>query len=236
MARESLVDLAVDRLLDDIVAGRLVPGEHIPAESELAERFDMSRLTLREAMKKLQARRVISTVRGRRSVVNPVAEWTDIAAILRMAEGTLGQGETSLQLLQLRRMIETGACALAATRAGEADYSALGSALRGMREASAADDVDRFVAEDMLFHDLIIHASGNVFLRIILEPLHRMLYQRRLETSRVPVVQEHAIERHTAILDALRAADTEAARSAMDAHMDQTEADLLRFVLPTGNT
>ena len=61
--------------------------------------------------------------------------------------------------------------------------------------------------------------------------LQALLKQRRTDTSRVPAVQEHAIEMHNAVLDALRTQDADLAAAAMAAHMDQTERDLIRYVL-----
>ena len=78
MGRESLVDQLIAELLADIVAGRLQPEQPLPAEAELATRFEVNRLTIREALRKLQAQGIVSTVPGRRSALNPVARWTDI--------------------------------------------------------------------------------------------------------------------------------------------------------------
>lgn len=138
MGRESLVDQLIAELLADIVAGRLQPEQPLPAEAELATRFEVNRLTIREALRKLLAQGIVSTVPGRRSALNPVARWTDISAALQLVEARIGPAESSIQLLQLRRMIETGACALAATRIDEAVLQGLERELNGMRAASEA--------------------------------------------------------------------------------------------------
>ncbi|MBP8921874.1 MAG: FadR family transcriptional regulator, partial [Micropruina sp.] len=228
MGRESLVDQLIAELLDDIVAGRLVPGESLPAEAELATRFDVNRLTLREAIRKLQAQGIVHTVPGRRSELNPVSRWTDIGAALQVAEAQIGRADSSIQLLQLRRMIETGACAMAATRMGPADLQRMEQELDGMRAASAINDVEAFVMHDIAFHDVILDSCGNRFVRTLFDPLQALLIQRRTDTSRVPAVQEHAIEMHAAVLEALRTQDADLAHAAMSAHMDQTERDLIR--------
>lgn len=91
--------------------------------------------------------------------------------------------------------------------------------------------MESFVVHDIAFHDLILDACGNSFLRILLDPLQALLKERRTETSRVPAVQEHAIEMHAAVLAALRTQDPDRAHAAMSAHMDQTERDLIHYVL-----
>lgn len=65
----------------------------------------------------------------------------------------------------------------------------------------------------------------------MLAPLTRVLAQKREETSRVAAIQEHAIAEHGFILDALVAGNPEAARHAMNGHMDQTQTDLQQYVL-----
>lgn len=231
MGRESLVDNLIGALLADIVAGRLEPGGSLPSEADLALRFDVNRLTIREAVRKLQAQGILHTVPGRRSEVNPVSRWTDIGAALQVVEARIGAAESSIQLLQLRRMIETGACALAATRMQSAGLERLEAEVAGMRDAAATNDVEAFVVHDIAFHDVILDASGNQFLRILLDPLQVLLRERRTETSKVPAVQQHAIDMHTAVLEALRTQDADLAHAAMSAHMDQTERDLIHYVL-----
>ncbi len=231
MGRESLVDQLISELLDDVVAGRLIPGESLPAEADLATRFDVNRLTIREAIRKLQAQGVVRTVPGRRSELQPVSRWTDIGAALQVAEAQIGRADSSIQLLQLRRMIETGACALAATRMGVADLELMERELDGMRAASAVNDVEAFVVHDIAFHDVIIDSCGNRLVRTLFDPLQALLKERRTETSKVPAVQEHAIGMHAAVIDALRTQDADLAYAAMSAHMDQTERDLIRYVL-----
>lgn len=231
MARESLVDMAVGRILDDVITGAFPPGESLPPESELAARLDVSRLTLREAVKILQTQNVVSIVRGKRHRVNPVDEWTGVEPVLRAAAYGENRANASVQLIELRRMIETGASELAAVRRTDDDLESLRRFVGEMRSAHEAGDVDAFVTADIAFHDVILKASGNVFLRVLLEPLGRLLYERRFETSSVTVVQVHAIAMHQAVLDALDAGEPRAAREAMDRHMDQTAADLRRYVL-----
>ncbi|WP_028709558.1 FadR/GntR family transcriptional regulator [Propionicicella superfundia] len=231
MGRESLVDNLTGELLGDIVAGRLVAGGSLPSEADLAVRFGVNRLTIREAVRKLQAQGIVHTVAGRRSEVNPISRWTDIGAALQVVEARIGPAESSIQLLQLRRMIETGACALAATRMDPAGLRRLEGEVDGMREAAAANDVAAYVVHDIAFHDVILDSCGNQFLRILLDPLQELLRERRTETSKVPAVQQHAIEMHTAVLEALRTQDAEIAYAAMSAHMDQTERDLIHYVL-----
>lgn len=233
MARKSLVVEVADELLDRIIAGEFAPGAPVPGELDLAERHEVSRMTVREAIKTLTAQNILRVERGRGTFVNPISRWSSLHAVLRAtSEGTDG-GNSAVQLIELRRMLETGASELAAERITEEELQELGATVDAMRQAHAARDVRRFVEADLAFHDVVLRASGNPFVVVLLEPLSQVLAERRSETSAVPEIQEHAIEMHTAICAALGRRDPEAARTAMDAHMQQTLDDLRTYILTT---
>lgn len=231
MARKSLVGVVADELLDRIVAGEFRPGDAVPGELELSARHDVSRMTVREAVKTLAAQNILRVERGRGTYVNPLNRWSSLEAVLRATSEGRDAAASAVQLIELRRMLEGGACELAATRISEGDLSVLENQVQQMREAHRKGDLERFVEADLAFHDLILHASGNAFVAVLLEPLSRILEQRRAETSAVPQIQAHAIEQHAAVAAALRSRDPGSARAAMDRHMQQTLDDLRDYVL-----
>lgn len=231
MARKSLVDEVADELLDRIVAGEFPPGSGVPGELELSARHEVSRMTVREAMKTLVARRILRVERGRGTFVNPLNQWSSMEAVLRAASEGQDDAAVAVQLIELRRMLETGAAELAAARITDEEVDAMERHLSDMRAAHDANDVDRFVAADLAFHDVILHASGNVFVAVLFEPLTRILASRRTQTSQVVQIQLNAIAEHANIMEAMRSHDTERARLAMDRHMEQTLNDLLKYVL-----
>ncbi|MDQ1112150.1 DNA-binding FadR family transcriptional regulator [Microbacterium testaceum] len=233
MARRSRVDEVVDGLFDDIVARRLVADQVLPSEPELGERFDVSRVTVREAIKTLQARGVVRVESGRGSFVQPLARWTSLSAVLAATSAT-GDASAAEQLIELRRIFETGAAALAAERARPDEVEAIAADLAAMRDAHEADDLASFVAADLSFHDRILAASRNPFLTVMFAPLTEVLSERRAQTSAVRVIQHNAIAEHEHVLEALRDADAEGARRAMDQHMQQTLDDLRTHVLGAG--
>ncbi|HKU29794.1 FadR/GntR family transcriptional regulator [Arthrobacter sp. NyZ413] len=231
MARKSLVGLVADELLDRIVAGEFPPGTVVPGELELSAKHEVSRMTVREAMKTLEAQRILSVERGRGTFVNPLSRWASLEAVLRAASEGKNDGAVAVQLIELRRMLETGACELAASRVSPEDIEQLRVHVSAMQDAHDSNDVTAFVEADLAFHDVILHASGNVFVAVLFEPLHRVLETRRTQTSQIPDIQKHAIAHHRDILEALEARDTRRARLAMDAHMQQTLDDLRSYVL-----
>ncbi|ALO67934.1 GntR family transcriptional regulator [Arthrobacter alpinus] len=231
MARKSLTDVVADDLLDRIVAGEFAPNSLVPGELELSSQHEVSRMTVREAMKTLVAQRILRVERGRGTFVNPLASWGSLNAVLRAVSEGEDHAVVAVQLIELRRMLETGACELAASRITDEDLEDMGQQLSKMKAAHEASDVPAFVASDLAFHDIILQASGNIFVSVLFDPLHRILESRRAETSQVPQIQSNAIAMHGAILTALSKRKPELARVAMDNHMAQTLDDLKSYVL-----
>lgn len=230
MPRPSRTQDAVDQLLDAIIDGSLTAGGQLPPEGQLAVEFGVSRLTMREAVRLLQAQGVIVQVPGSRHRIAPVAEWTGMDAVVRHARSAGQRKQSSLELLEVRMMIETGAAQLAAARRTDDDLSILEDSLVRMTEHHEADDVDAFVIADLEFHDAILRAADNRILVAAMLPLTTMLEQTRGETSAVPEIRAHALADHRSVLDAIRSGVEIEARDAMAHHMQQTRDDLVSLV------
>jgi GntR family transcriptional regulator, transcriptional repressor for pyruvate dehydrogenase complex len=230
MPRPSRTQDAVDQLLDAIIAGTLTAGEQLPPEGQLAAEFGVSRLTLREAVRLLQAQGVIVQVPGSRHRIAPVSEWTGMDAVVRHARSAGQRRRSSLELLEVRVMIETGAAQLAAERRTAEHLDVLQASLDLMVEHHGAGDVEGFVAADLEFHNTILRAADNRILIAAMLPLTSILEETRGETSAVPDIREHAIEEHRNLLESIRSGVSIAARDAMWNHMMQTRDDLVALV------
>ncbi|MGL3151837.1 FadR/GntR family transcriptional regulator [Microbacterium sp. A82] len=229
--RVSRTQSVVDGLLDEIIAGRLEAGETLPAEADLAALLGVSRLTLREGVRLLQAQGVIVPVPGSRHRVAPVDEWTGLEAVVRFSRSGGARRRSSLDLIDMRVMFETGAAELAAPRCTDEHIERLEELLEEMRSAHANGDVPGFVDADLAFHDVIFAAADNRILVASVRPLTAILQDSRSETSAVLEIREHAIAEHAAVLEAMRTRSGSAAREAMASHMRQTRDDLLHYVL-----
>ncbi|WP_026551747.1 FadR/GntR family transcriptional regulator [Arthrobacter sp. H20] len=230
MARKPLAESVFDDLLERIIDGTYPPGATLPPEKDLAASLDVSRLTVREALKQLQAQHVVQIKRGLGTYVNPAAQWTDLQAIIRYASTTADSPDVSLRLLEIRRMVETGAAELAALHATDEDLSQMEASNAELQAAHEAKDLDAVTAADIAFHETIFRASANPFVPVILGPLSQLLYAMRRETSSFHEVQQHAIEHHSLILEAIRTRNPEVARKAMQAHINQTYDDFEHFI------
>lgn len=230
MARKSLVQGVFEDLLERILAGEIGPHDALPPEAQIAKASDVSRLTVREALKTLQAQNIVYVRRGLGSFVNPPAQWTGLEAILRAASRGVGPSQVALRLLEVRRMVETGAAELAALHCSTAELEQMDTAIRDLETAHQAQDLDAVTASDLAFHDAVFRASANPFVPVLLGQLGQLLYAARRETSAFPEVQRHAIEHHKAVRRAIASKQPGAARKAMEAHINQTYEDYEHYI------
>ena len=229
----ALPEELAELLLQAIVDGQFSIESVLPSEGELALKYGMSRLTVREAVRILRSQHIVAIRRGRGTFINPPQAWTSLAAVVRIEERRSPSGGVSGRLIEARRIVEIGAAQLAATNRSKEDLESLAASIEEMRLANSSNRVDLFVEADIAFHDVIMHATANMFVPFMFEPFGNLLVEARTETSAIPEIQANAIAMHEAILQALTAGDPRRSRDAMEAHMDQTENDLRRYVLDT---
>ncbi|MGB3480703.1 MAG: FadR/GntR family transcriptional regulator [Mycobacterium sp.] len=231
---DSLSDQVAGHLLAAITDGQFRPDQALPSESELAVQWSVSRLTVREAIKSLRVRNIVRVQRGRGTFVNPLSEWTALEPAL-LAARVANDHETARQLIELRRIVETGAAEVAAHRRTYRDLADLGDAITEMEQAMETGDLEKIVAADLKFHWAIFAATHNPFLAVLLEPLGAAVHEGRTKTSAVPEIRRNALEHHRGIFAAIEAGLPDVAREAMAAHMDQTAEDSERFLATPAN-
>jgi DNA-binding FadR family transcriptional regulator len=230
--REGRAAAVADGLLQLIVDGTFPPGATVPSEAELAERFAVSRLTVREAIRSLASTNIIRVQQGRSSVITPTDQWSPLDPRLLKARGQASGEPLRLpkRLLEARRTVEIGIAELAATRRSDTHLGRMAAFVERMRDAHRHTDVPRFVEADLAFHHTLFEAVDNVFLDALFEPLASVLRTLRHETSSVPAIREHAIEWHAKILASVAEGDADAAREMMRGHLIQTEEDMDHFL------
>jgi DNA-binding FadR family transcriptional regulator len=225
----------VAEALAQIVLGELSPGSSLPSEGDLAARFAVSRLTVREAVKMLAGRGLLDVGRGRRAIVREPSG----AAFSDFLSTVIHNDPKGLfDLIELRMSLEVQSATLAARRATRAGIAAAENALNGMRDAAEMGktgiDPDAselaFHQNDVGFHEAIALASGNRLISHLFEamaaPLRRSFYlSRRGHDLRGHSVDD-TIAAHGAILDAIRGGNPKAAGAAMRAHLEDTERDI----------
>ena len=223
----SLTATVADGLIALVIDGTYPPGSALPSEAELAKRFRVSRLTVREAIRTLASTNVIAVRQGRSSVINPPEKWSPLDPRLLLARSR-ASGEPLLlfgKLIEARRTVEIGIAELAAMRRKEQHIRQLSEHLDAMRTAHRLADVDHFVDADLAFHTTLFAAAENVFLDAVFEPLGKVLRTLRTATSSAPQAREHGIDWHDKILVAIGEGNPDLSRETMRAHLDQSQVD-----------
>jgi GntR family transcriptional repressor for pyruvate dehydrogenase complex len=199
----AVTDEAILRIKEMIVSGQLRPGDRLPPEKELSEELGLSRNSLREAVKALELVRVLDVRRGDGTYVTSLTPSLLLDAMSFLVD--VHQDASVLELLEVRRILEPAAAALAATRATPEDIDGLRELLDRVDETTPVDDL---VAQDMVFHRTVSALSGNAYLTQLLDTLSSSTLRARIWRG---LTQEGAVARtlteHRAIVDALAEGD-----------------------------
>ncbi|MDR7154746.1 GntR family transcriptional repressor for pyruvate dehydrogenase complex [Sphingobium xenophagum] len=206
-------------LLDELTGGHYPVGTRLPAERDLALRFDVSRPTVREAIIALEVQGLVEVKIG------------SGAYVLRLPgeDDRPGFNVTAFELTEARLLFEGEAAALAATQVTDEDLAEI--AVLVERIAEENNDANGTERADREFHLAIARATRNLAIVNAIEhlwdvratsPEAALLHEKARHANVKPVVEEHM-----AVLDALRARDPVAARTAMRAHLSAVLDGLL---------
>lgn len=219
---QSLATQVSRRLVVSILRGDLESGSQLPSENELARQFNVSRPVVREAVKEVEMLGLVRRRQGRLTQVAPSDEWRHLAPELLAARTEVGAVEDlMLELLELRRMVELEAAALAARRRTEEDIEAMKTSLDRMD--ADLSDTGRFAQDDIEFHDAILTATRNNLLRPLYRQLRPLLELGREISAQVPSDGRMKSQRgHRAIYQAIVDGDSDLARVAMSDHLSYT--------------
>lgn len=223
----ALTDEAITRIRNMVQSGELPPGSRLPPEHQLAAQLGISRSGVREAVKVLESARVLDVRRGDGTYVTSLAPALLLEGIGFAFE--LLQGETLPEVMEVRRLLEPTATALAAQRISEEQLDELGELLRTMRGVAA--DPEKLIQYDIAFHRAVTVATGNDTLTSLLDGLSGRTVRARIWRGLVlGNVAQNTIDEHEAIYLALRARDQSLAHAAALVHVNTSES-WLRTVL-----
>jgi DNA-binding FadR family transcriptional regulator len=215
----AVTDEAIEKIKEMIVSGRLVPGDRLPKETDLAADLGLSRNSLREAVKALALIHVLDVRQGDGTYVTSLEPQLLLEAMSFVVD--FHQDDTVLEFLAVRRILEPAATALAAQLIAEEEIESLYKLLDSL---GPEPTMEVLVANDLEFHRRISAGSGNSVLCSLLDGLSGSTMRARLWRG---ITQENAISRtlteHRAILDAVAARDAEVARSWATVHIANVE-------------
>jgi GntR family transcriptional regulator, galactonate operon transcriptional repressor len=224
--RATFQEQVLAQLGKDICAGRYRPGQVLPSEAELCERFAFSRIVIREAVKSLVAKGVLEVRRRVGTLVLEPSHWNlfDPHIIAWRAEAPVLDSAMARDLAELRRIVEPVAVRLAAQRASDDERKALRAAYMAMARAVAGKG--DYVKADLDFHAVILAACGNQYLRHMQEAMSAMLQASFKIISGKPGGPAFSLPMHEAVCVAVERGDPAAAERAALVLIDQAELDL----------
>jgi GntR family transcriptional regulator, transcriptional repressor for pyruvate dehydrogenase complex len=214
-------EVTVERLASSIRLGVLRGGEQLPPERELAETFGVARVTLREAIKALRDAGLLESRRGNGGGTFVVAPVTVRPGALNADAEASAHIAALKDTLALRRIVEPGAAALAATRTlSAADRATLH---RCLRDATDCDPQARRLA-DCRLHMAIAAAGESPSVVAVVADVQMRLTELLRAIPVLPTNIAHSDRQHAAIVAAILSGQAESARAAMEEHVDGTAA------------
>jgi len=223
-----------DELRRDITSGVSQPGERLGSEGVLAERFGVSRSTIREALRVLASQRLIATTRGATGGSTVLRfEQDDAMQILKESIDALTRAEgcTELEMEEVRELLEVSAAWWAAARRTPADVVALRALIP---KDPGSTPVAEMVEMNKQFHYRILAASGNRLLHILAEPVAVLLESAFASREYGPDYWELVNDDHRRIVYAIECRDQVETRIQFSRHVKNLRA--MTRELPTRST
>ncbi|HEY6766158.1 MAG TPA: FadR/GntR family transcriptional regulator [Candidatus Sulfotelmatobacter sp.] len=216
-----LYEQIVEQIEESILKGALKPGDQLPAERDLAQRFGVSRTAVREAVKALREKGLVEAYSGRGTFITDGTSQAVRQSLDLVAK--IGQPEGSTHLAEVRGILEPEIAGLAAARAQESDLTTMREAVAIMDRAG--QDPDAYIEADLDFHLALAEGAANPLILSLIDSIVGLLRDQRLRIFKVPGGPERGQIHHKRILEAVERHDASAARAAMKAHLQQVRDD-----------
>ncbi len=218
--RERLYQQVADSVEELIDSGSVKPGDQLPSERSLAATLGVGRGVIREALKVLEARGLVSIKPGEGIFVSEI----DTDMVSNQLDRFLRMGSTSTDDLgEVRRILEIEIAGLAAQRAEAEDLEAMKQAITAM-EASILSP-EGFIAADQGFHIALAKATKNELLPLLMGVFVDRLQESMQKNFQVRGAPERGQVWHKAIYDAVLSGNVDAAKESMAMHLHQVEED-----------
>jgi GntR family transcriptional repressor for pyruvate dehydrogenase complex len=210
-----------------IIEGSLRPGDKLPTEREMGEKFGVSRTVIREAVRGLVARNLVTVQPGAGTiVVEPSSQSMSesLAFILAVGRKRLDFRE----LMEVRRFLEIETCGLAAERRTDEELVALAEILQRMTDN--LNNAQQFVIDDIAFHEALARCTHNRLFMVLFNTIMDIMRDLSRTLGRQPSIRERALKHHRAIYDQITAGNRAGAREAMRAHLTTAEESLQKII------
>lgn len=212
-----LVEKVQQGIEDMILNKEYDESRYLPSEGELCRRFDVSRATVREAVRSMEVRGYVKRMHGKGIVVVD----NSVKVLTRSLSDVISRGDSSiLDLIEMRNIIEVHAAEMAASRATGEDLEKMDAYVREMETAKTMDDA--YYNCDLSFHLAMVEASKNVLLLSVMKAFEPFLHDVVVVSSQEDYCIEQKYGYHRAIYRAIADRDAEQAMAAVRRHLKAT--------------
>ncbi|PWE56214.1 GntR family transcriptional regulator [Metarhizobium album] len=223
IVRRKLSDEVFDRLERLITSGELQPGDEMPSERELMERFGVGRPAIREAMQSLANMGLVAISHGERAKVleltaKSLFRQVDLTAKIMLAKSS----DTLEHLKNARIFFERGMARVAAEKASPQDIADLRVILE--RQRASLGQAEAFIAADMAFHTRIAEISGNPIFAAVSESMLAWLKEYHTEMLIWTGKEKFTLAEHEEIIHCLAQNDADGAEQAVLKHLERSRA------------
>jgi len=220
--RKNKVYEEVARQIERLILKKLKPGDKLPSERELAEMLQVSRSSIRDAIRGLELRGVVEPRQGAGTIVR---EASADSVVNPFANALKRRREMVSELLDFRKMLEPPLAARAATHASADEIAEMEEILQ--RQEAKLSRGENTIDEDAEFHYSVALASGNSVVLKVLDIVMDLLRDSRERSLQVEGRPRKSLIGHQRILAAIKRQDAESAKAAMRRHIEDVEEIVL---------
>ena len=213
-----LSDKIVEQIKNQILLGEFKPGDKLPSENELCEMFQVSRTSVREAIKMLSAQGLAKVMRGRGIFV----EQLDLEHLLRMTYPIILTSQTDLEdVMHIRIVLEKESASLAAKNATADDILQMERIIKKsmLIDENAPRAFEEISEANSAFHRMRAKSSRAKVLLHAIQPLWYLIEQSRRITLNAPARKLKSVQEHARILEAVKAHDPAQALAEISNHL-----------------
>ncbi len=222
IVRQKLSKLVFEKLWHMIETAELAPGDALPSERALMDRFKVGRPAVREALQSMANKGLITINHGERSRVNHLTAGMALHQIDDMAKLLLLHDPSALDhLKQLRKLLEAGTTRLAAAHCTARDAADLRAILADQR--SKLDDEAAFIEADIAFHLRIAAISRNPLIQTVTQAMLGWLFEHYKPMLRWSGREQTTMREHDHLVDLMEARDADGAEAMMLAHLNRSD-------------
>ncbi len=223
LKRKSRQEYVMEQIQDLIIQNALKPNDYLPSEIEMAQALNVSRSTVREALRRLETMGIVDISHGERPRVSTLnlERFLDALRMFMVIDK-----DEFIDLMELRKILEIGAVDIVIDKLTPEHAENLKRYIEIMKEN--IDDPEVFALNDFNFHLELIKATENFLLHKLMDIVGVALLKVQRITSRFPS-SKTAIPHHEAILDALLKRDKNKAKKILTEHIDTSKQKLIEY-------